>query len=97
MVDLDFLDYVIKWPKLCVLNPRFYNLSLQHIKEIDSHFETNIFKKIKKDAKIGKIKTNCKNWNTWNNFIYHFHDINLCNSHKISLWIGTLFPINETL
>jgi hypothetical protein len=65
-------------------NPRFYNLFLQHIKEIDSHFETKIFKKIEQDAKIEKIKTNYKNWSTWNNFIYHFHKINLCSSHKLA-------------
>jgi hypothetical protein len=31
VVDLDFLDYVIKWPWFYVLSLGLYNLHLQHI------------------------------------------------------------------
>ncbi len=51
VVDLDFLDYVIKCAWLHVLNYKVYNLCLQHIEnETNSHLQTKVHNKIKVDV-----------------------------------------------
>jgi hypothetical protein len=57
VVNLDFLDCVIKLPWLHVLSLGFYNLCLQHIKnETNFHFETKVHNKIQQDAKFEEMK-----------------------------------------